>query len=310
VRRWASIAFLVLVGALLVKLAAGVDWRAAWTALRGLPASTLLMAAALAACSHAIVASYDLVGRHVTGHGLPRRKVVQVGFVSYAVNLNLGALVGGVAFRYRLYSRQGLEVGVITRVLALSILTNWLGYLLLAGALLVLAPPALPTRWGVPGQLLPLLGAAMLALAAAYLLLCAASRRREWVLHGRVLKLPGARTALRQLALSTTNWMVMAGVIAVLLQGRIEYPVVLGTLLLAAVAGVVAHVPAGLGVIEAVFVAMLAARLPQHELLAVLLAYRGLYYLVPLALASGLFFFVDRRGPGRAADADDPATQR
>lgn len=295
-RRVLSIGFLVLVVGLVVRLASGMDWDEAFKSLRALPATTLLLAAALAASSHAIYSSYDLVGRHETGHGLPWRRVVQVGFVSYAFNLNLGALVGGVALRYQLYSKLGLAVAVITRVVALSILTNWLGYLVLAGGLLLLHPPRLPAGWALSAQALPMLGAAMLVLAAAYLALCLFSPRREWVLRGRVLKLPSARVAVLQFALSSLNWLLIAGTVWVLLQHKVDYPSVLSVLLLAAVAGVIAHVPAGLGVLEAVFIAMLSSRVPQHEVLAALLAYRALYYLGPLALAAAVFFWVGRRG--------------
>ena len=72
-------------------------------------------------------------------------------------------------------------------------------------------------------------------------------------------------------------------------------------LLVAAVAGVIAHVPAGLGVLEAVFIALLSHRVPQAELLAALLAYRALYYLVPLALAFGLFLKAHAGARGRVA---------
>jgi uncharacterized membrane protein YbhN (UPF0104 family) len=81
----------------------------------------------------------------------------------------------------------------------------------------------------------------------------------------------------------------------VLLRGHIDYGSVLGTLLVAAVAGVITHIPAGLGVLEAVFVALLGSRLDTHTLLAALLAYRALYYLVPLLLATGVYFSLERR---------------
>lgn len=59
----------------------------------------------------------------------------------------------------------------------------------------------------------------------------------------------------------------------------------LGTLLLAAAAGVVTHVPTNLGVLEAVAVAMPGARLPAHERLAAMRAFRTAHYLLPLAFA-------------------------
>ena len=87
-----------------------------------------------------------------------------------------------------------------------------------------------------------------------------------------------------------------------LLQQRIDYPTVLGVLLLAAVAAAVTHIPAGLGALEAIFLAMLGERVAQPELLAALLAYRAIYYLGPLLLAAIAYLAfesgaVRRRGP-------------
>jgi uncharacterized membrane protein YbhN (UPF0104 family) len=238
------------------------------------------------ALSFGIYSNYDLLGRAWTGHTLPARKVMAVTFVSYAFNLNLGALIGGFAFRYRLYSRLGLNNDAITRVLGLSLVTNWLGYLVLAGGVFVVGIITPPAGWRVGAGLLQALGVALLASAAGYLLLCAVSKRREFTLRGHRVMLPPMRLAALQLCLSCTNWMTIACVLFVLLQFRLPYPLVLGVLLMAAVAGVVAHIPAGLGVLEAVFIALLGTRLPQRDLLAALLAYRALYYLAPLALAA------------------------
>ena len=97
-----------------------------------LPRPALLAAIGFALASHLLYSCFDLIGRRYTGHELPTRKVMAVNFISYAFNLCLGSLVGGVAFRYRLYSRLGLDNGVITRIVSMSMLTNWLGYMLLA----------------------------------------------------------------------------------------------------------------------------------------------------------------------------------
>jgi uncharacterized membrane protein YbhN (UPF0104 family) len=79
----------------------------------------------------------------------------------------------------------------------------------------------------------------------------------------------------------------------VLLHGQIAYPTVLGVLLLAGIAGVITHVPAGLGVLEAVFLTLLAGRMAQGALLGALLAYRVLYYLVPFAAAVVVYFTLE-----------------
>lgn len=298
-RRVLTVLFFAVVAWLLVSHARTIDWGEVFTVIRNTPAQSLALAAALAALSHSIYGTYDLLGRAWTGHRLRSGKVAAVTFVSYAFNLNFGSLVGGFAFRYRLYSRLGLGNDVITRVLGLSLVTNWLGYLVLAGAVFAFQVITPPEGWSFSAAALRWLGAALLAAAAAYLLLCGASRRREWTLRGHTLVLPPLKLALLQLVLSCANWMTIAAVIFVLLQGKAAYPLVLGVLLMAAVAGVITHIPAGLGVLEAVFVTLLGGHLPHGEVLGALLTYRALYYLAPLTIACAVYLTLEAQASTR-----------
>lgn len=302
-KRALGFAFMALVIGLLVKYARTVDWGEVRQSVLELPRHVLLQAGLLCAASHLLYSCFDLIGRRYTRHGLPVRTVMQVNFISYAFNLNFGSLVGGVAFRYRLYSRFGLAYATITRVLTLSMLTNWLGYLLLAGIAFTLAPLPLPPDWKMDSHGLQLLGIGLIAAALAYLLLCGWSKKRSWTLRGHELILPQPRMALLQLAVSSANWMIMAAAVYILLQGRIEYSHVLSVLLIAAVAGVITHVPAGLGVLEAVFVALLSHQVPQHQLLGALLGYRAFYYIAPLLVAALLYLAVEVRARKHAPAA-------
>jgi glycosyltransferase 2 family protein len=80
-----------------------------------------------------------------------------------------------------------------------------------------------------------------------------------------------------------------------LLGGAVDYPTVLSVLLIAAIAGVMLHIPAGLGVTEAVFIALLSHRIPEHQLLGALLAYRAIFYLTPLLVGALLYVKVEMR---------------
>ncbi len=293
-RRIAAAVFLLLVAALIAWQARTVDWGGVATALAALPAATLVAAAGLAAASFLLYSTFDLLGRHLSGHHLGAGTVMGVAFVSYAFNLNLGTLVGGVGFRWRLYARLGLDGDTIARVLAFSVLTNWLGYLMVAGAAFCLGPPALPPDWGLGSAGLRALGAVLLALALGWPLLCAVARGKVWRLRGHALQAPSWRIALLQLAMAGTNWALMGGVVWLLMQ-QVPYAQVLAVLLVGGVAGVVAHMPAGLGVLEAVFVALLSHRLPQDRILAALIGYRALYYLAPLAVATLAFLAMEWR---------------
>lgn len=294
-RRGLTLVFFVAVAGLLLRFGSAVEWSEVWRTARANPPQTLLLAALLAVVSHALVSSYDLIGRHVTGHGLSVPRVWSVAWVSYAFNLNLGALVGGAGFRWRLYSRSGLDAGVIAQVYGLSVVTNWLAYVVLLGATLVWAPIELPPDWQIGRQGLMAIGAVLPLLAVAYLLACACASRRRWQWRGHVFVLPSGRVAVVQLVLSAVNWLVISAVLYTLLGGKIDYTLVLGATLLAAVAGALTHVPAGLGVLEAVFVTLLGSQMPQSDILAALLTYRGLYYIGPLLLALVVYTIAEVR---------------
>ena len=118
-------------------------------------------------------------------------------------------------------------------------------------------------------------------------------------IRGHEIELPSLRPALPQLAMSCTNWLLIAAAVHTLLGQKIDFPTVLGVLLVAAVAGVITHVPAGLGVLETVFVVLLSHQLPRSELLAALLAYRGIYYLLPLMLATVVYLILEIRARRR-----------
>jgi uncharacterized membrane protein YbhN (UPF0104 family) len=288
-----GVALLALVGWLVADHVREIDWGQVRASIVALPRSTLATAAALALASHLVYACYELIGRRYVGHRLPAHRALAVGFVSYAFNLNLGSLVGGVGFRLRLYSRLGLPGAQIARLIALSLVTNWSGWLLLTGLAFALRAVALPAWFPLHAVVLQALGALAAALPLAYVAACFRARRREWRWRQHRFELPSGPLALAQLALSALNWALIGAVVWQLMPAALDYGQVLATHLSAAVLAVPTHVPAGLGVVEAVYVSVLGREVPAGRLLAGLLAFRALYYLVPLALAAALHLFLE-----------------
>jgi uncharacterized membrane protein YbhN (UPF0104 family) len=308
-RRWTSRAlralsmlFLVAVAAMLLRYARTVDWRAVAAALAALPGATLAKVAALTLASYLVYGGYDLAARRYTGHSLSTRRVMAISLSSYAFALNLGALLGGAGLRYRMYARSGLRNGTIGRIVAFVVATNWLGYVVLAGFLFAAGTIAAPAGLRVSPGLLRLTGAAMLAIAIAYLAACAAWRGRTFHLRGHHFRWPSPHLGLLQAGLATLDWALMGTLLWVLLGAAYPWPLVTATLLLSAIATALLHVPAGLGVAEAVFVAVLSGGAPEPRILAALLAWRAAYYLVPLVAAVAFYLGVEARagkGGGR-----------
>ncbi|MCY1228617.1 Inner membrane protein YbhN [compost metagenome] len=293
-RRWALPVLGLVVLGLLLSHAHKVDWVGAWEVLQRYPAMLLLGVLGVATLSHALYGCFDLIGRRHTRHRLPRWRSWAIAVVSYAFNLNLGSLVGGIALRARLYARAGLDEATVAQIVGISLATNWLGYGLLAGSLFAAGAITPPREAHMGVDAFRALGIGMVLLAVAYVVACFFLHGRHWQVKGRRLELPSAQLALVQLALSAANWAVMGCAMYLLLGQKVPYATVLGVLLAASIVGVVTPIPAGLGVIEAVYLALLSGTVRQGTLMGAVLAYRALYYLLPLAGGIVLYLLLER----------------
>ncbi|WP_312738416.1 lysylphosphatidylglycerol synthase domain-containing protein, partial [Atlantibacter hermannii] len=288
--------FFIAVTVLLVLYARNVDWEEVWKVIRNYNHTALLTAMGLVIVSYLVYGCYDLLGRLYCGHKLAKRQVMLVSFICYAFNLTLSTWVGGIGMRYRLYSRLGLPSATITRIFSLSITTNWLGYVLLGGVIFSIGVVELPSHWYIEDNTLRIIGAVLLVLSAFYLWACAFAKRRHITIKGQKLVLPGWRFALMQMGVSSLNWMAMGAIIWILLGQDINYFFVLGVLLVSSIAGAIVHIPAGIGVLEAVFIALLAGEhTSQGKIIAALLAYRVLYFFIPLLLALIGYLWLESR---------------
>jgi glycosyltransferase 2 family protein len=296
---WFAPAFLALVAWLIADHVRDIEWNEVRAAVAAYPLLTLASAAALVVASHLTYACYDLLARRYVGHTLATPAVLATAFISYAFNLNLGALVGGFGFRIRLYGQLGLDAASIGRVIAFSVVANWSGWLLLAGASFTGRQVQLPASFPIGVATLQGLGFVMIAVPLAYVAACFLSKRREWHWRSHEFVLPSGPLALAQLTLSSFNWSLIGAIVWTLLPKGLSYGSVLVTLLSAAIVGAATHVPGGLGVLEAMFVAVLVPRVAASQLIAALLAYRALYYLAPLVVAAVFHFLIEAKTRGR-----------
>ena len=256
-------------------------------AIGRMPPVQLWAAAALTVASYALLTLYDWLGLSYAGRRLPYARVALTSFTAYVFGYNVGiSVLGGAAVRYRLYSGWGLSTLEIGKVVLFGTLTFWLG-MAGAGAVVLLLPAGVPGL--VVGHVWPrLLGVGLLAGLVGYVVACWRVRRtvriRDWE-----LALPGVRLALGQLALAALDLTLAGAVLYVLLPlGDVPFPRFLGVYLAALAAGLISHVPGGLGVFESVMLVGLPTAAGNPHVVAALLAYRAIYYLIPFALGVGV----------------------
>jgi phosphatidylglycerol lysyltransferase len=256
--------------------------------LSEIPPTRIFIALALTAVNYLLLTCYDALALRYAQRQLEFRRVALASFLGYVSSYNLGAILGGTPVRYRLYSAWGLSTLEITKIVAMCTLTFWLGFCTLCGLVFTVDPLQIPDSLPFPIETVRPLGVVLLLLVVIYLL-ASFFRTEPLRLWKWELTLPPLRLSLAQIGLACLDLMLAAGVLYVLLPADLEisYAYFLGVFLLAIVAGLVSHIPGGVGVLEAVTLLLLA---PEHpaEVIGSLLAFRVIYYLFPLGVAAVL----------------------
>lgn len=255
--------------------------------VKSMPLPRLALALLFTILNYAVLTGHDALAFRYLRLPLSYGKIALASFLSYAFSHNMGfALLSSASMRYRLYSTWGLSTGEILQVVTFNGITFWFGVLALGGWAFVWEPLTLPSSLHLPFTSLHPLGFVFLILVSAYVLFSAV---RKTPLHvwGWQIPVPPFALALAQVALSALDWALAAGVLYVLLPSTdsLSYPLFLGVFVLAQIAGVSSQVPGGLGVVETVVFVFLTPFIPGPTILGALVAYRAIYYLLPLSIA-------------------------
>jgi len=120
-KRPLTMLFFLMLIVLFTMLAQRLEWNEVFDNLADFKVRTLIIASGLTLVSFLVYACFDLIGRTYIRQNLTWKQILPVGIISYAFNLNLSAWVGGIAMRYRLYSRLGVSKSNIAKILGLSL---------------------------------------------------------------------------------------------------------------------------------------------------------------------------------------------
>lgn len=254
-----------------------------------IPAPTVLAAAGLTALSYFALTGYDALALRSIGRALPYGTVALASFAGYAFSHNIGlALLSGGSVRYRIYSTAGLSSEEISKVVVLCTMTFGLGATAVAGTALLVHPGTLAAAVHLSATTVFAAGAAVLATIAGYLALTT-FWRRSFDIMGASVTLPSVGETLLQIALAAVEMTVSASVLYVLLPtgASVSLGAFVGIYILAVAAGILSHVPGGLGVFETTLLLLMPGA-PSEAMLGAVLAYRLIYYIVPLGVAAAL----------------------
>jgi uncharacterized membrane protein YbhN (UPF0104 family) len=286
----AAISLLILAAAafVLYELLRDADFGKVAAALKAQPIQKIAAAGAFVVAGYVTLTFYDLFALHTIGrHKVPYAVAALASFASSTIGHSLGAavLTGGL-IRFRIYSVWGLTVVDIAKIAFVTGMTFWLGNAFLLGGATAYAPEAASAVDHLPLWINRAIGLAGLAAIACYLLWLT-PRRRAVGRSGWRIVLPSLRFTLVQIGIGALDLSLVTMAMYILLPPTpaVGFVTVLVIFLTATLLGTVSHAPGGLGVIEATMLVGLA-QFQREELLAALLTFRALYFVLPLLLAT------------------------
>ncbi|BAM88615.1 conserved membrane hypothetical protein [Bradyrhizobium oligotrophicum S58] len=285
----ASLAIIAFAITTLVRTLKGVDGGVILTALTEIPPGHIALAALCVVGAFCTLTFYDYFALRTIGKKhVPYRIAAMSAFTSYSIGHNIGATVfTGGAIRFRIYSDYGLSAIDVAKICFLSGLTFWLGNLFVLGIGMTLHPAAASSMDQLPAAVNQLIAIGILAAIFAYLgWLAGGKNRRQLGQNGWKVVLPSAQLTLVQILIGVVDlgFCALAMYLLVPATPQIDFLSLSVVFILATLLGFASHAPGSLGVFDA---AMLVA-LPQfgrEQLLATLLVFRVLYFVIPFATA-------------------------
>lgn len=264
-----------------------IDASEVWRAIQATSVTDVAIAALFVAGGYFTLTFYDLFALRTIGKPkIPYRIAALAGFTSYSIGHNIGATVfTGGAVRYRIYSMYGLNAVDVAKICFVAGLTFWLGNVTVLGIGITIHPEAAGAinqlGWGVNRAI----GIGLLVVLTGYLV-WVFTAPREIGRGGWTVTLPNGPTTLLQIVIGIFDLMFCALAMYMLVPAEpyIDFITLAVIFVTATLLGFASHSPGGLGVFDA---AMLVAlwQYDKEQLLAGLLLFRLLYYLVPFALA-------------------------
>ncbi|MGB6324795.1 MAG: lysylphosphatidylglycerol synthase domain-containing protein [Methylocella sp.] len=255
-------------------------------AIEATSAEQIATAALLTVVSYLVLTGYDGLALRQLKARVRYKTTALASFTSYAISFTLGfPLITAGTVRYWIYSQAGLPASKVASLTVIAGVTFWFGMVFVLGAGLAFHAGAISKINHFYPLINTLIGLAVLGAVLAYLI-WVTIRHRHVRIKGFQLELPGLGLSLGQIALGAVDQCAAAGVLYVLLpsHAELDFFAFAAIYVFACILGVASNAPGGIGVFEA---AMLKAVPVDSEeaLLASLVLFRVIYYLVPFLFA-------------------------
>lgn len=284
---WAGLFFFAVAAYVLYRQLSKYSFDDIKEALFSIPPHNLLMACLASIGGYVALSSYDYLALRYIGRKLSPLKWIFAGFIGFSVSNNAGhAIVSGGTIRYRLYTRWRFHGQEIVRMVTFSGFT----YLVACFFLIIMGYFLTPNHAFGDGSVSKLTTEIVMLISAIGLLVYFGATlfyKKPIVIKGIEFDIPNFKMALAQVFIGGADILLASLVLYFSLIPFVEisFDTFIGVFIIAQVLGVFSQVPGGLGVFEGLFMYIIPGEHNQATLFGALIAYRIIYYLLPLILS-------------------------
>lgn len=275
----------------------GHSLREIGNAFLSIPKMNLIYALIACFIGYVALSLYDYIALRYINKKVSWWKWMLAGVLGFAISNNAGhAVVSGGAIRYRLYTRWRIRAGDIVKMLTFSGFTYFLGCASIVIFGYFLVPHSLFSESVGASVGISSLFIFCCAAVGAYFAITLLFRGKSINIGKLKFKIPKTRDAIYQTILGITDSVLAGMVLYFCLIPFVDIPFTtyLGLFVIAQTAGVFSQVPGGIGVFESIFLVALPVEISSVNIFAALLAFRVIYYVLPLLGAGGLFIIYER----------------
>ncbi len=284
---WAGLFFFILAAYMIYHQLSKYNLEDIKDALLSIPRENLFYACMASLFGYVALSSYDYLALRYVRRKLAAWKWIFAGFIGFSISNNAGhAIVSGGAIRYRLYTRWRFHASEIVKMVTFSGFT----YLVACFFLIIVGYFLTPSHAFGDGAVSHLTTVVTTIISAIGLLIYFAASifyKKPLMIKGIAFDLPSFRMALAQVFIGGADILLASLVLYFSLIPFVEinFDTFIGVFIIAQVLGVFSQVPGGLGVFEGLFLYILPGDNNQIYVFGALIAYRIIYYLLPLVIS-------------------------
>ena len=289
---WIGLFFFAFAAYMLYHQLSKYDFEDIKSAVLSIPNKNLMLASLASLGGYVALSSYDYLALRYVHRKLSPLKWIFAGFIGFSVSNNAGhAIVSGGSIRYRLYARWRFHASEIVQMVTFSGFT----YLVACFFLIILGYFLTPNHAFGEGSVSKMTTEIITAVSAIGLFgYFGASLfyKKPIVIKDIAFEMPSFRMALAQVFIGGADILLASLVLyfSMIPFLDISFDVFIGVFIIAQVLGVYSQVPGGLGVFEGLFLYIIPGDTDPAQLFGALIAYRIIYYLLPLVISSVLLF--------------------